>query len=148
MEAKEKVREGIIRTLKERGGRITHQRLSIIDVLLSTQEAQTVSQILEKVGTGDNCIGLDTVYRNVKTLVNLGIINQIGGSGKNGSRFELADGHHHHIVCTICGHMECLHHCPINEKDLLTEVGRTGFSLGAHRLELFGICKECQKKAF
>ena len=146
MEAKEKVREGIIATLKERGGRITHQRLSIIDVLLNAEEAQTASEILEKVGDGDNYIGQDTIYRNVKTLVNLGVINQIGGNGKKGSRFELADGHHHHIVCTQCCHMECLHHCPISEEKLLTEVGKTGFSLGTHRLELFGLCKDCQKK--
>lgn len=146
MDAKEKTRQEIIQTLKERGGRITHQRLSIIEALLDSKEAQTASQLLAAVEKSDSCIGLDTIYRNVKTLVNLGIINQIGGNGKKGSRFELADGHHHHIVCTQCGHMECLHHCPISEDELMKEVKRTGFLLGTHRLELFGLCEECQRK--
>lgn len=144
MDSREEIRSEIIRTLKERGGRITHQRLSIIDILLNCPEAQTASQLLEKISESDGCIGLDTIYRNLKTLVNLGVINQIGGSGKSGSRFELSDGHHHHVVCTECGALECIHHCPIDEGKMMNEVNRTGFSLSTHRLELFGLCPECQ----
>jgi Fe2+/Zn2+ uptake regulation proteins len=146
MDAKMKIRHGIIQTLKKRGGRITHQRLSIIDVLLESEVPQTAIQLLEQVEKNDSCIGLDTVYRNLKTLVNLGIINQIGDNGKKGSRFELADGHHHHIVCTQCGHMERLFYCPMNEERMTSEINRTGFILGTHRMELFGLCPECQEK--
>ena len=145
MDAREQLRQQIIKELKDRGGRITHQRLITVDVLMEAREAQTVAQIFQEIEKRESCIGLDTVYRNLNTLVELGIINQIGGSGKTGSRFELADGHHHHIVCSQCGQMECLHHCPVDEDRLQKEVARTGFTLSAHRLELFGLCQECQK---
>lgn len=141
------IRERIVQTLKERGGRITHQRLTIIDVLLNAEEAQTANRLLMEVEKIDPSIGLDTIYRNLNTLVELGIINQIGGSGKKGSKFELSDGHHHHIVCTQCGVMEKLNHCPINEEIFMNEVNQTGFILNTHRLELFGLCEECQKKS-
>ena len=144
MQNNAKLRLQIIQALKDRGGRITQQRLGIIDTLLAFHEPLTANQVLEQVSKVEGEIGMDTVYRNLKTLVELGIINQIVDSGKKGSRFELADEHHHHIVCTSCGDTECLHHCPVDEKRLLDEVNQTGFLLSSHRLELFGLCGKCR----
>jgi Fe2+ or Zn2+ uptake regulation protein len=144
MQNNAKLRLQIIQALKDRGGRITQQRLGIIDALLTFHEPLTANRILEQVSKVEGEIGMDTVYRNLKTLVELGIINQIVDSGKKGSRFELTEEHHHHIVCTSCGVTECLHHCPVDEKRLLDEVNKTGFLLSSHRLELFGLCGNCR----
>ena len=144
MQNNAKLRLQIIQALKDRGGRITQQRLGIIDALLTFHEPLTDNRILEQVSKVEGEIGMDTVYRNLETLVELGIINQIVDSGKKGSRFELTEEHHHHIVCTSCGVTECLHHCPVDEKRLLDEVNKTGFLLSSHRLELFGLCGNCR----
>lgn len=134
----------VMKTLKDKGYRITAQRQAIIEVIITSAKLLTAAEIWELVRLRYSDVGLDTVYRNLNMLVELGIVSPIEGIGKDGVRYEIAsECHHHHIVCIKCGHAACLDFCPVNPSFLQMLRGN-GFELLRHNIEFFGVCRECR----
>jgi len=52
--------------------------------------------------------------------------------------------HHDHLICKVCEKTIEFEH-PLIEKYQLEVCERHGFTLKSHRMDLFGICKDCQK---
>ena len=53
--------------------------------------------------------------------------------------------HHHHVICSNCGKVAEFASDGL-ERLLEGVAGMTGFEVGAHRIELYGLCENCQKK--
>ena len=70
-----KKREVIIHKLKEKGCRITKQRIMIIDIVLEN-ECSCCKEIYYEASKIDNHIGIATVYRLVNSLEEIGAINR------------------------------------------------------------------------
>lgn len=68
-------RENIIRKLRERGCRITKQRLMLLDIILE-EECASCKEIFYKASHRDKSIGTATVYRMVNTLEEIGAISR------------------------------------------------------------------------
>ncbi|XAH72154.1 transcriptional repressor [Kineothrix sp. IPX-CK] len=68
-------REMIIDSLRERGCRITKQRLTLIDIILEN-ECSSCKDIFYKAAKIDNQIGTATVYRMVNILEEIGAISR------------------------------------------------------------------------
>ena len=68
-------KEIIICKLKERGCRMTRQRLIILDIILEG-ECSSCKEIYYKAVNQDENIGTATVYRMINTLEELGVINR------------------------------------------------------------------------
>lgn len=68
-------KEMIIRRLKARGGRITRQRLMLLDIILE-DECSCCKEIYYKAADKDETIGLATVYRMVNALEEIGAISR------------------------------------------------------------------------
>ena len=68
-------REHIIRKLRERGCRITKQRLMLLDNILE-EECASCKEIFYKASRKDKSIGTATVYRMVNTLEEIGAISR------------------------------------------------------------------------
>ncbi len=68
-------KELIIEKLKEKGYRITTQRLSLIDIILAN-ECSSCKEIYYKAMEMDDRIGTATVYRMVNTLEEIGAISR------------------------------------------------------------------------
>ncbi len=136
----------IIKILEEKGYRITPQRRSIIDALIQSDKPQTAKEVLEKVRKKFSEIGLDTVYRNLNLLSEMGCLIQINLRSSEKSRFELlknGEGYHHHIVCIGCGESVCLGQCVLNEQDL-SAIRENGYEMVAYAFEIYGYCPECR----
>lgn len=130
--------------LKTLGYRLTDQRKEILKVLgqapgpLTAQEVQTlVSQQLPQVS-------LDTVYRNLALLGELGIVQQ-GYLGDRVARFALQTGqeHHHHLVCVRCGQFRQVDLCPMEELAARLKE-EWDFYVTGHSFQVYGFCKECR----
>lgn len=65
----------IVQRLKERGYRITKQRLMLLDVILE-EECSSCKEIHCKAAKLDQSIGTATVYRMINTLEEIGAINR------------------------------------------------------------------------
>lgn len=119
----------------------TRQRGEVIDALRSGDAlaAQELHSRLRSQGSG---IGLATVYRTLRRLVNEGMVDVIRDDPIE-ARYRLCSpDHHHHLLCESCGKV-----AEIPECDLETWAARVaddhGFTLTDHRAEIIGLCEPC-----
>ena len=74
MEVKDRKQE-IIRKLKEKGCRITKQRIVLLDVILGNQ-CTNCKEIHYLASKKDDSIGIATVYRMVNELESIGVLSR------------------------------------------------------------------------
>jgi len=142
-------RSSISNTLARRGVRVTGARRAILDVLARTSLPLTVSQMHERVGL--KRANLVSVYRTVNLLAGIGLLRTTD-SVRGSRRYELHEeftGHHHHLICQICGRIEDLQGCLIDDR-ALARLNRQmrlqrRFRVTNHELHLFGVCHECDR---
>lgn len=137
--------ELVLRRLKNRGYKITPQRRLIIRALVEAVAPRTAQQVYQDLRTHLPDTGLDTVYRTLRLLTELGVANQITGAAQQGDLFELAQNHHHHMVCLRCGQVLCLDACAYEEAARRLARARN-FSVTAHVFEVYGYCQACQAR--
>jgi Fur family zinc uptake transcriptional regulator len=135
--------EKLISILREKGYKITPQRRAVITALVNSDRFATAQRILDYVKKTNPDISLDTVYRNLTLLADLGVVCEINTRSKDGNIYELiTTKHHHHLVCLSCGKAECLDFCPINRENL-EQIDKKQFVITSHSLEFYGYCANC-----
>ena len=137
--------ETIIKKLREKGHKITPQRLALARTLSSSEGHPSVEAIYDHVKHDFPTMSLATVYRNVMLIKSLGEVLELGFA--DGSRRY--DGNkpypHPHVVCVKCG--KIIDPDLSGLEDMTQEVSdETGFKILTHRLDFFGICRECRNK--
>ena len=137
-------KESIIQKLKERGLRITPQRLFIIDVLVKKGHlhpgARFIFKEAKKKGTR---LSLSSVYENIKELCRYGIIKSLEFDGKE-NRCEGNLEEHINLICEHCGKIiDYKVPVSLDQRDVAK---RTGFMITNNRLEYYGYCGECTKR--
>ena len=127
--------------------RSTEQRRVIIDTFFDAAEHVTIDQLLERVRSADSRIGYATVYRTMKMLTDGGIAHE-RRFGDGFTRYELADdeAHHDHLICVECGSITEFEE-PLIEELQVRIAARYDFEVQSHKHELYGVCRDCQKKA-
>jgi Fur family ferric uptake transcriptional regulator len=84
-------------------------------------------------------LGIATVYRNLKALVQEGELKPVNLPGEN-PRFEVVGHHHHHhFQCRQCQRVFDVHACPGD----LSRLAPRGFTVEDHDLTLYGRCGDC-----
>lgn len=134
------------RFIKERGLKSTRQRGLIVETFFSVPGHLSVEELWAKVRATDTKVSVATVYRTMKLLAQSGLVHaQNFGDGQ--TRYEAAVGreHHDHLICTRCGTIVEFEDDRIEH---LQEAAakRQGFKVTSHKLELYGLCRSCQKE--
>lgn len=120
--------------------RATRQRDAIRTALDQAGRPLTPQELLDAAQALVPGLGMATVYRNIKALVEAGEVIAVPMPGQ-GPRYERAGhGHHHHFHCTGCDRVFEVHGCPGDMKRLAPR----GFEVQAHELTLIGLCRECR----
>jgi Fe2+ or Zn2+ uptake regulation protein len=124
--------------LKDRGHKITPNRLAVLEVLQSSNEPLSAKDIRQKIR------GIDyvTLYRTLEHFRETGLVSKISLSDKK-AYYEYTTKHHHHIVCTGCGVIEELSDCAIPKSKLLGMKTGKFPEVSRHSLEFFGTCSAC-----
>ena len=119
------------------GATITEQRNIICRVLERAQDRPAAAQVFARDRKLDGKISLATVYRTLKSLVDLELVlTHDFGDGR--TRFEVKDeDHHDHLICLDSGQVFEFHD-PELEKLKKRIAKRMGFNLESHSLELYG----------
>lgn len=135
--------EQVLQRLKEMGCKLTPQRRLIVEVLLDAGEnALTADEIYQQVRRTYPEIGLDTIYRNLRLMVRLNVVNELKLTGRTAQYSLNREMHNHSLVCLECGVEIPLAHCPIKELEAVA-LEQHGFVISAHHIELFGYCPDC-----
>lgn len=84
-------------------------------------------------------LGLATVYRNLKLLLDDGQIEAVTLPGE-ATRYEISgQAHHHHFQCQRCQRVFDVHECPGD----LSRLAPRGFKVERHEITLYGLCPDC-----
>ena len=119
--------------------RKTNQRQAIRDAFTDADRPLSTQQALEAAQVHKPGIGIATIYRTIKILLDEGWLTIVRLPGEP-PRYELAGKpHHHHFYCVACGRVFVV---PGSEK-LLDALVPKGFVLESHDLVLSGRCAEC-----
>ena len=130
---------------KEAGIKLTHQRLVIFEAVASSLEHPTAETVHRAVQAGTPTISLDTVYRTLWLLTDLGLLNTVGVRQES-VRFDANVEHHHHYVCSRCGLVRDFDSDDLDALKIPRTVKRFGKVVSAH-VEVRGICDRCAKDA-
>jgi Fur family peroxide stress response transcriptional regulator len=91
-------------------------------------------------------LSLATVYKTMETLRSMGEVLYLEfkeGSTRYDGRFPFP---HTHLICSKCSRIEDIVHDPVTP-DLSRAVTQSGFELAKYRFDIYGLCKDCQKKS-
>ena len=92
-------KEDFKRLLKEKGLKMTRQRLVVLEVLAENPEQHmTAEEIYERIKAANPDIGLATVYRTVQLLLELELIDRINLDDWLLGGLSLSDEHGHRRV--------------------------------------------------
>lgn len=129
--------------LKSHGLKVTPTRNDILEVFSDDCKPINAEYIFNKLKKKK--INIVTIYRTLASFELAGILKRVDLQ-RDSVYYELAGHHHHHIICTCCGTVESFDDCDMNgfSKKVLAKSAK--FSLVTkHSLELFGLCKKCNK---
>ena len=133
------------RYLRQQGLPITQQREVVADVVFNSAEHLSVEEIEGALRERGERIGKATIYRTMEILVRSGLVEE-HDFGEGFKRYEHLFGQqpvHEHLICTHCAKVtEFL--SPEVERVQEEVSRRHGFLPTRHRLEIYGLCVECQ----
>jgi len=135
----------MVARMRERGHRITPQRLAILRILAGSEGHPSVEEIFRVVVRDFPTTSLATVYKTVTLLKEMGEVLELEFS-QDGNRY---DGNrpypHPHVVCVKCRRI--VDPDLVGLEGLTTEVSRqTEFQVLNHRLDFYGVCPGCQER--
>lgn len=125
--------------------RYTPGRQRLVQLLVDAGRPVTIPE-LQDLGAPQS---QSSLYRNLATLEQCGAVRRLA-STDDVARYELTEelsGHHHHLLCSVCGRLEDVVLPPRIEKalaDAADEARRqANFDVDSHRFELVGTCAAC-----
>ena len=129
--------------MADRDQRNTRQRAAIREAFERAGRPLSPQQVLEWAQAEVDGLGIATVYRNIKGLLDSGWLSAIELPGFP-TVYECAGKvHHHHFHCDHCKQVFEVDGCVPRINRL---AGRR-FSVTRHELVLYGICADCRAGA-
>jgi len=139
--ASERLKEAVEK-LKATGVRMTPQRHAILEYLLTTMSHPTADEIYKALEKDFPNMSVATIYNNLRLFKEAGLVRELT-YGDASSRFDANMSDHYHVICRRCGKITDFNYPPLVEVE--REAARkTGFQVDSHRMEVYGLCADCQ----
>jgi Fe2+ or Zn2+ uptake regulation protein len=135
--------ERIGRLLNAKGYSLTPGRRIVLESIADCDSVFTANDVCSWVDSVDPSLGRATVFRTLDLLSQVGVLSRVHNDDGCHGYTICDDGHHHHLVCRQCGKVVSLENCNV-VPELERAAGSHGFAVESHRLEVFGICSNCQ----
>lgn len=133
----------VLQSLKEKGYRLTPQRVMVLSAIADGNGHMGVDQVYEQVRKVYPYVDIATVYRNLQLLKRLHLVTEI--EAPDGVRYEFIkqDRRHHHMVCEACGAAFDLppQYLDALKAKLMREVG---FEPHMEHFTISGLCNRCR----
>lgn len=136
----------MIEVLHDAGFRVTNQRKIILEAVASqvgwhVHPKDVYSYVQER----DKSIGLATVYRTLKMLEDMDLLNKIYMMGiQDEHEKEDNNQHHYHIICLKCGSIIDINDATLDQ--VRSHVKREyGFETTQIKMSVYGLCEDCRR---
>jgi Fe2+ or Zn2+ uptake regulation protein len=145
MRERQDLHREVAERLRRADHRYTSNRRAVVEVIAAAPHPVSMPQILR----ARRSLAQSSVYRSLAVLEEVHVVRRIS-TEEDFARFELAEDlseHHHHLVCSNCGAISDVQLPKALEGKLegaLMEAATSeGFRATAHRLDVFGLCRNC-----
>jgi len=133
--------EQYINRLKDNRLKLTPRRQAIIHLFVDSGAHFTPEEVWKELHQQFEKCGLPSVYRNLESLVDCGILTRIQLFDRK-KHYGLCtvghDHHHHHITCIRCGKVDEITECALTHQ---TQIH--GYRVVSHFVQVSGICGDC-----
>ena len=126
------------------GVRLTHQRLEVFREVARTGDHPDAETVHKRVRKRMPTVSLDTVYRTLWLLNDLGLIKTLGPTRER-TRFDANLTHHHHFRCVRCGLTRDFYSDELDNLELPQSARNFG-QIEETLIEVRGVCQECAAK--
>jgi Fur family peroxide stress response transcriptional regulator len=137
---KQEIKKRIIEGMKEKGLKLTRQRLEIIDILTGKSHPSASSMFVEA-RKKEPSISLSTVYYTLDIMKRAGLIKELEFDDRD-SRYDGDVSDHLNLVCKNCGKIEDFQSSKPVPLEKVEK--KTGFRADSARFEYYGLCRECR----
>ena len=127
--------------LRERGLRVTPQRVLIHRAVRELDRHVTADEVLAAVSERLPNASLPTVYSTLELLEELGMVRRLAARS-GAALYDPRTDEHQHVVCRSCGRVEDLD-VPVNSIRALRAARRRGFEPSDAELVVSGLCGDC-----
>lgn len=138
--------DDIERLLRQRGLRLTGERLAIVGEVLRLGHHFRAEGLHDALKTAGLRVSRASVYRTLNILRDAGVIAAVestAGERSSSYEFVLGRAHHDHMLCTRCG--KVIEFYSEDLERLQDRICREhGFEGLQHTLEIMGRCQACR----
>lgn len=136
----------IITALKDCGLKVTPQRIAVYDAVINLNTHPTVENINEFIKCNHPNIATGTVYKNLETLVQCGIIKKVK-TDSDVMRYDAILEKHHHLYCSESDRIEDFYDNELNEllDNYLKNKNIPNFKIEDIKLQIVGKFTENKK---
>jgi Fur family peroxide stress response transcriptional regulator len=133
-----------IEVCRESGAKLTHQRIEIFREVAQTSDHPDAEKVFQSVRKRMPTVSLDTVYRTLWWLKDLGFITTLGPPRER-TRFDANLNRHHHFVCVQCGLTRDFYSDKFDKLQVPESIQSTGYA-EMMQVEVKGVCRKCDAK--
>jgi len=131
----------IVAVLKEKGYKITPQRLAIFEALEGNTSHPSAEQLFIALRKKHPTISFTTVYNTLQTLKDLGEIRELAIDPER-RRYDPDLSSHHHAICSECGAIFDVY-ANFSHGLTLPEELKNSFIVKDFEINFYGRCTNC-----
>ncbi|MEZ5360754.1 MAG: transcriptional repressor [Bryobacterales bacterium] len=120
----------------------THQRYVIYRVLAESRDHPSPELVVERVRQEIPSISHATVYKNIHTFVEIGLLREVNTLHQT-SRLDANLDQHHHLVCVQCQKVVDFYDESL-DRARAQQKAPHGFRIDRYQVEAHGLCPQCQ----
>jgi Fe2+ or Zn2+ uptake regulation protein len=132
----------IVEDLRRDGGRVTPQRIAVLEAISESTTHPTVDEIFDQITARQPSLSRKTVYQIVYDFAEIGAINLVDvGTGQIRIDPTVEDEHDHFV----CSHCHCVYDVPTSRKVMPSRDAQAFGEIDNVEVVYRGLCKNCSK---
>ena len=133
----------LLTALERSDYRMTAPRRTVAALVADQPGHFAAADLVEAATARDLDVGRATIFRTLDVMLELGLVERLDLPTGEHAYVACESSHHHLVVCSACGRSEDVDDGGL--RPIVRDIARrTGWRVDAHRLELFGLCPDCQ----
>ncbi|WP_238882335.1 Fur family transcriptional regulator [Clostridium sp. YIM B02551] len=136
--------DNITAIFKEKKLKLTPQRIAVYKYLKGTKEHPSAEIIYKALQSEYPTMSLATVYKALKTLVEVGLVQEIN-VGEGNFRYDGTVSEHPHVQCINCTRVDDLSELDLTSLNVEAEK-HSKYKVFSNKVYFYGVCDDCQQK--
>lgn len=132
----------IVSIFREKKLKLTPQRLAVYNYLLNTTSHPSADVIYTDLHLQYPTMSLATVYKALKTLVDVELVQEIN-VGEGNFRYDGNSAPHPHLQCLGCGKVDDFKDLSLDNLNSLAEE-HTNYKIISNKVYFYGYCPDCK----